>query len=341
MNKKKNPELEVDLRKMLFLSSREVRSLLRINDAIKAVEDAFRAHGEGKTKIAPVVTLKVEKYNGELDIKSGLIESLEVIGVKAVCGFYDNPQKYNIPSNIGIMVLISIKTGVPLAVLDGTHITAIRTGAAGAVAAKYLARKNSQSVGIIGCGAQGRMQLLGLNDIFEIKEVKVFDKIESQMEKYAEEMSSKLNLNVKAVSTPKDASKNVDILVTATQSTTPIVMSDWISEGVHINAIGADTPEKQELDPKIFKKARVVVDSIDQCRRLGDIRFAILKGIINESDIYGELGQIVCGKKSGRDNDNEITVFKATGLAIQDVATSCMVYERAIQGKLGTYLDLL
>lgn len=310
-----------------------------MKDAIKAVEDAFKAYGEGKTKMPPVVTFKVEKFHGEMDVKSGYIETIDAAGVKVAGGFWDNPRKYNLPSVIGTFILSSAETGAPLAVMDATYLTAVRTGAAGAVGAKYLARKDSEIIGIIGAGAQGRMQLLGLNELFKIKKVRGYDKFKDAREKYAAEMSEKLGLNVIAVDSAEEAVRDADIIVAATPSTTPIVMDDSIEQGMHINAIGADAPGKNELDPKIFKRTKIVVDRIEQAIRIGDIQTAFSLGIITKADIYAEIGELVTGRKKGRETDDEITVFDSSGLAIQDIATAYTVYKRAQQKKMGTLMD--
>lgn len=325
---------------VLILSQDEVRSCLPMRDAIKAVKEAYMAFAEGRVKMTPVVHLGVEKYRGEVDIKSGCVEDFGLIGTKIASGFYDNP-KIGLPSSMAVIILMDLKTSVPLAMMDGTYITAVRTGAAGAVAASVLARKDSKTVGVIGAGMQGRMQVLALNEIFLIEKVKVYSRTEGNREKYASEMSEKLGINVQAVGDARKAVINADIVVTATPSKKAIVMDEWIHDGVHINAIGADAPGKQELDPRIMRRAKIVVDSLNQCRVIGEIQHALSQGLIEESDIHAEIGGILIGKKKGRETDDEITLFDSTGLAAQDIAAANIVYQLAKKRKMGKIVELL
>lgn len=311
-----------------------------MKDAIKAVKEAYLAFAEGRVEMPPVVHLGVEKYRGEVDIKSGYVEDFGLIGTKIASGFYDNP-KIGLPSGIAVIILMDLKTSVPLAMMDGTYITAVRTGAAGAVAANVLARKNSKTVGVIGAGMQGRMQVLALNEIFAIEKVKVYSRTESSRGKYASEMGGRLGIDVQAVDNARKAVTDADIVVTATPSKKAIVMEEWVQDGVHINAIGADAPGKQELDPRIMRRAKIVVDSLNQCRVIGEIQHALSQRLIKESNIHAEIGEILIGKKKGRETDDEITLFDSTGLAAQDIAAANIVYQLAKKRKMGKIVKLL
>lgn len=311
-----------------------------MKDAIEAVKQAYMAFANGRVQLAPVVHLNVQRYNGEVDIKSGYVEDFGLIGTKIASGFYDNP-KLGLPSTVAVIVLMDLKTSVPLAILDGTYITAVRTGAAGAVAASVLARKDSTKVGVIGAGSQGRMQVLALNEIFHLSRVTVFDNVESSRIRYASEMSNRLGIEVRAVDNPRDAVLDADIVATVTPSRQPIVMDQYVTEGMHINAIGADAPGKQELDPKIMTRAKIVVDSLAQCRVIGEIQHALSMGLINEGNIHAEIGEILNGTKSGRENANEITLFDSTGLAAQDIAAANVVYRIAKERNMGVKVKIL
>lgn len=312
-----------------------------MSDAIKAVETAYKAFAEGRVQMPPVQHLHIEKYRGEVDIKPGFVEDFSLIGTKIASGYYDNP-KLGLPSGVAVIVLMDLETSLPLAVLDGTYITAVRTGAAGAVAASVLARKESKRVGMIGSGTQGRMQVLGLNELFSLEQVKVWDIDENGREKYAVEMRERLGIDVQAVDTVKSAVNDADIVVTATPSRKTLVMSEWIQEGVHINAIGADGPGKQEWDPKIMKRVtKIIVDSLSQCRVIGEIQHALSQGLIQENDVHAEIGEVLLGKKTGRETDEEITLFDSTGLSAQDIAASHIVYTLAKQKGLGQRVNLL
>jgi alanine dehydrogenase len=230
---------------------------------------------------------------------------------------------------------------MPLAIMDGTHITAYRTGAAGAVAADVLARKDSQKVGIVGAGTQGRMQLLALKEVFDIQDVRIWDIDRRIANRYQKQMTKELSIDIHVVDTPEAVAPDADILVTVTPSRKALVNIDSIREGMHINAIGADGPGKQELDPQIMTRAsKIVVDSFEQCRKIGEIQHALGQGLIDESNIHAEIGEIINGNKSGRETDDEITLFDSTGLSAQDIAASKIVYEAAKKKGLGKRINL-
>jgi alanine dehydrogenase len=325
---------------VLILSEKEARSCLPMKDAIDAVRQAFRAFAEGRVAMPPVVHLGVEKYNGEVDIKTGYVEDFQLISTKIASGFYDNP-KIGLPSGVAVIVLMDLKTSLPLAIMDGTYLTAVRTGAAGGVAASVLARKNSKTVGVIGAGTQGREQVLALRELFAIEKVKVWSRTATNAEKYSSEMSKILGTTVQAATSPREAVADTDIIVTATPARKAILMDEWVKPGVHINAMGADGPGKQELDPKIMKRAKIVVDSLKQCRIIGEIQHALSQGLIKEGDIHAEIGEILIGKKVGREFDDEITVFDSTGMAAQDIAAANIVYRLARKTGIGKSVTLL
>ncbi len=327
--------------KIIILSQNEVKSCLPMSEAIRAVREAYIAFAKGRVKMPPVMHLDVSQYNGEVDIKSGYIEDLGLIGTKIASGFYDN-YKLGLPPGIAIIILMDLKTSMPVAIMDGTYVTAYRTGAAGAVAAKVLARKDSEIIGVVGAGTQARMQILALQEVFSLKKVKVWDINTTERDKYVEEMSEQLKIAIEPAEDIKNAVTETDIIVTVTPSRKALVMKEWIQEGVHINAIGADGPGKQELDPFIVKRAdKVVVDSLNQCRIIGEIQHALADGLITEDDVYAEIGEILIGEKIGRETSEEITLFDATGLAVQDIAAANIVYKQAKEKGIGRVVSLL
>jgi alanine dehydrogenase len=324
----------------IILTQSEVQTCLSMREAIKAVREAYSAFANGRVQMPSVQHLDVQQFNGEVDIKSGFVEDFGLMGTKIASGFYEN-QKKGLPPGIAVIVLLDLETSMPLAIMDGTHITAYRTGAAGAVAASVLARKDSQKVGIVGAGTQGRMQLLALKELFDIRDVKVWDVDEAAAKRYRNQMTNELSINIDIVKDPDDVVPDVDILVTATPSRKALVSVKSIQAGLHINAIGADGPGKQELDPKIMTHAsKIVVDSLEQCRKIGEIQHALNQGLIDEKKIYAEIGEIIIGSKSGREKDDEITLFDSTGLSAQDIAAAKMVYETAKQKGLGMRINL-
>jgi ornithine cyclodeaminase/alanine dehydrogenase len=326
---------------VLILSQEEVQSYLPMDKTIEAVREAYIAFAKGRVELAPVAHLDIKQYNGEVDIKSGFVEDFGLIGTKIASGYYDN-HKLGLPPGVAVIVLMDMKTSMPVAIMDGTYITAYRTGAAGAVAASVLARKDSKRVGVVGTGTQGRMQIHALREIFELEEIRAWDIDESVAKRYSKEMSEQLGIQVTPSTDLKEVVSGADIVVSVTPSRKPLVKLDWIEEGMHINAIGADGPGKQELEPSIVAKAdKVVVDSLSQCRRIGEIQHALAQGLISEDSIHAEIGQILIGDKVGRESEKEITLFDSTGLAAQDIAAAHVVYQEAKEKGLGISTKLL
>ncbi|HID26369.1 MAG TPA: alanine dehydrogenase [Methanosarcinales archaeon] len=323
---------------ILFLNRDEVKKVLTMQDCLKVVEDAFKFHAKKKVQMPPKLYLYFYKHNGDLRTMPAYLEYLDIAGVKIVNVHPDNPKK-GLPSVMALMVLNSTETGAPLAVMDGTYITDIRTGAGGGIAVKYLARTDSKVIGIVGSGQQAKTQLLAIKEILDIERVMITSRTMKKCEQFKEELEPVVGCDI----IPKESVESVcrcDILVTTTPVRSPIVKNEWISEVVHINAIGADAKGKQELDPKLLKRAKIVVDDIAQASHSGEINVPLSNGIISLQDIYGELGEIIAGIKKGREKDNEITIFDSTGLAVQDVATANLVYKKAIKIDLGRWLKL-
>jgi len=208
-------------------------------------------------------------------------------------------------------------------------------GAAGEISAKYLARPDSKKLGIIGAGRQAYTQLMAIKSILDIEEVGVYCRTASTREKFAKKASREYGIDVIPTSTAEEAVKDKNIIVTATPSIKPIIRSEWIPPGVHICAIGADAPGKQELDPRILIKGRVFVDSWKQASHSGEINVPLKEGILSEDDIIGTLGQVIIGEIPGRTKNDEITIFDSTGLSIQDMATASLIYRRASKEKRG------
>lgn len=327
--------------KVRTISGAQVEELISMSETIEAVEKAFQSKGSGRVQMPPKSYIYFNKYQGDFRTMPAYLEDLDIAGTKVVNAHPRNPHEHDLPTVMATIMLLNPKNGVPLAVMDGTLITRLRTGAAGSIAAKYLAREDSSRIAMIGAGAQARTQLLALNQIFEIEEVKVQDIVQENAEKYAAELGQKLDLDISVVDTTKEAVRGADIIVTVTPRRSPILSNEWITEGMHINAIGADAPEKQELNPDILKRARIIVDDREQASHSGEISRAISQGKLTRNDIYGELGEIIAGKKEGRMSDEDITVFDSTGLAIQDVATAWKVYQKAEGKDIGNKMDFL
>ncbi|MFA4955545.1 MAG: alanine dehydrogenase [Candidatus Methanoperedens sp.] len=321
---------------ILWLNRKEVEKLLDMKGTLKVVEEAFRQHGLKKVQMPSKLYLYFKNHNGDLRTMPAYLEEQDITGVKIVNVHPDNPKK-GLPTVMALVILNSTETGAPLAIMDGTYLTDMRTGAAGGVAVKHLARRNSKTVGFVGTGNQARTQLLAINEIIDIHEIKATSTSEKQTLAFKDDMEIEIECEITAKKTIKEVC-DCDILVTTTPSRGPIVMDEWILEGTHINAIGADAPGKEELDPRILKRARVVVDDISQASHSGEINVPLSMGLISENDIFCELGEIIMGKKKARTRDSDITVFDSTGLAIQDVATANMVYLKALKENMGITL---
>jgi alanine dehydrogenase len=322
----------------ILLKQSDVKNIISMKEIIKALESGFKAHAQNQLQMPPKEYLFFSE--GDLRIMPCYVESSEKAGVKIVNVHPQNPLKKNLPTVMALIELVDPETGIPLAMIDGTWITDMRTGASAGVATKYLAKDDSKVVGIIGAGKQACTQLEALNSVMEIEEAKIFCRTCSSRSNFAKIASEKYGIDAKAVETPKDAVLNVDVLVTTTPSRKPLIEEDWVSPGTHINAMGADAPGKEELDNNLLKKSKIIIDSWEQASHSGEINIPVSQGLITQDDIYATLGEIVAGKKEGREGD-EITIFDSTGLAVQDIVTAWEIYSRAIEKGLGQKIDFL
>lgn len=308
----------------LILTEEEVEKLITMDEAIDSVEKAFELYALGKAEMPPKVYLEFEKG----DLRAMPAHLMGYAGIKWVNSHPGNPEK-GLPTVMALMILNDPETGFPLAVMDATFLTSLRTGAAGGVAAKYLARRDSEVVGFVGCGKQAYYQFEAIRRLFDIKKVRGYDIREGAATRFVEHCR-RAGVDAEVAELPKTCS--CDILVTTTPSKKPVVKAEWVNEGTHINAIGADAAGKQELEVEILLRAKVVVDDVEQAVHGGEINVAISQGYMRPENIHATLGEIVAGIKPGRENDAEITVFDSTGLAIQDIAVGKVVFENAKGG---------
>jgi alanine dehydrogenase len=328
----------VTSKEILLLTPREVRILLSLDTCIVAVEHAFRLYGEGKA--APPGVLGMHTRGGGFHIKAGLLPlSRHYFAAKVNGNFPGNPAASGLPTIQGVIVLCDAGDGRPLAVMDSIEITALRTAAATAVAAKYLSTRDSQVITICGCGKQGRMQLRALARVRELRRVFAYDIKEDQATRFAQELTDELAISVTAVTDLASAARQSHICVTCTTSQEPLLGISDVAPGSFIAAVGADNPEKQELHPELLAKAKIVVDLIEQCASMGDLHHAIEAGVVAQADVHGELGEVVAGKKPGRTSSEEIIIFDSTGMALQDVAAAAVAYENAERQGCGVRLN--
>ncbi|MFO7966873.1 MAG: alanine dehydrogenase [Archaeoglobaceae archaeon] len=321
---------------ILWVNGQEVESILLMEEVVENVETAFRYHGLGQVEMPSKLYLYFKEHNGDLRVMPTYIPHLEQAGVKIVNVHPDNQPK-GLPTVMGTYVLNDPSTGAPLAVMNATYLTDMRTGAAGGIATKYLARKDSRVLGLIGSGRQAVTQLLAASEVIDLERVLVSSRSFQHCEKFKKNMEEHIEADIEICKTPEEACR-ADIVTTTTPVREPVISDQWIEEGTHINAIGADAPFKQELDSEILKRAKLVVDSWEQASHSGEINVPLSRNEISRDNIYAELGEIVAGKKPGRESDEEITVFDSTGLAIQDVVTASLVYKKAIDRSMGTKL---
>jgi alanine dehydrogenase len=300
------------------------------------VEQAYRMHGERRFYMDPKGHIVLDKYPGEWEAMPSYIEEPEAAACKWVSIRERNREKYDLPTVFSILIYTHPETGFPLAICDGSYHTVMRTGAAAAVSAKWLARKNSKKLAIVGAGHMAEGVLATCNEVFAWQDVRVWSRSGKTLELFVQAQQPKYkNFQIRPTTNIEEAVRGADVLVTVTPARGAIVKNEWISEGTHIAALGADKGGDQELDPKILQRARIFVDDIRQCRTDGEINIPLAQGLLREQDIVGEIGEVIIGKKTGRTSDQDITVFDSTGIALQDSATIPLEYERAVAAGVG------
>lgn len=302
-----------------------------MSDVINVVEEAFRIWGEGLGRMPAKTYLSLEQ--GDFRAMPAALPGSA--GVKWV-NVHPKNSTHGLPSVMATLIYNDPETGYPLAIMDATEITAYRTGAAAAIASKYLAQKNSNTIGIIGAGYQAYTQILAHIELFNILSINVFDISAAAVDKLA---SSLPQLPIKYRSVQEAVAS--DIVCTLTPSRNPIIKKEWIEPGTHINAIGADAPGKQELDPLILKEALVIVDDLEQASHSGEINVPIQKGVYDISDVYGTLAEVIAGKRDGRTDNSAITIFDSTGIAVEDIAVAKLLFEKAINAGGYPSMDLM
>jgi len=324
----------------LVLTASEVMQVLNMDLALAAAQEAFQAYGEGRVNMPPKSYLQLAKGDFRAMYGEIFLPEAHICGLKWVNVHPGNPAK-GLLTVMAKIILNNPETGLEFADLDGTQVTDFRTGAAGGVAAKYLARPEASRLGLIGAGAQARTQLAAVLKVRSIREVVVFDRHLAHAQAFADHIAATYGVAARAVAKAADAVRDLDIITTTTPSEQPLVFRDWVSPGTHINAIGADAAGKEELDPAILQAAKIVVDDWAQASHSGEINVPLAQGKLKPEQVYGSLGEIVAGRKPGRTNPEEITVFDSTGLIIQDLALGYAVYLRAKERSLGEEKDFL
>ncbi|MBI1884280.1 MAG: ornithine cyclodeaminase family protein [Chlamydiae bacterium] len=319
----------------LLLTSQVLQSLVHERDALEAMKDAF---GARVTRMPSKLYLDLPSFHGDFRAMPGYIQDLEVCGLKWVNSHPDNLQKKEFPAVMGILILNDPSTGFPLAILDGTFITRMRTGAAGALASQYLARSDSKILALVGCGVQAEAQMKAHLPLFQFSEIRVWGLEKKMAQTFLEKMKPVFS-SILVCDSAQSCVEGADIICTTTPSRKPLIEFSWLKKGCHINAMGADAPGKQELHPMILKKSVLVIDEEDQCLHGGEMNVGYAQGVLEKSDIDATLGEIVLGSKKGRTTSEEITVFDSTGLAVQDLVLGKRAYEKALKEGLGQWVS--
>ncbi|MFQ5952084.1 MAG: alanine dehydrogenase [Candidatus Omnitrophota bacterium] len=325
-------------RRTLILDGRTIKKLITMKEAIRTAEKGFKFYGQGKVQMPPKVYIHLDKYCGDFRAMPAHVDGFKMSGIKWVNVHLENKKK-GLPTVMAIMILSNPATGFPLCVMNATYATALRTGAAGGIAAKYLARRGSKKVALVGCGVQARAQLAALNEVLNVKEISVWGCRAAEIRKFIRGIEKKKKCKVKFARTIEECVRGSDVIVTTTPSRKPLVKLEWVKEGAHINAIGADARGKQELDPRILKKGKVVVDAWEQASHSGEINVPLKKKQLSKKDVCANIGEIVAGKKKGRRKKEDITIFDSTGLAVQDIAIADLVYRKARRLNKGKFIE--
>ncbi len=323
-----------------ILNEGEIRGVVTAADAVRVVEQAFAALAKGEARLPDPLHLDIPDAEGEVHLKGAHLAGAPYFVFKVASGFWRNPEK-GLPTGSGLMLAFDGTTGFPAALLlDNGFLTEVRTGAAGAVAAKYLARRAPETVAVIGAGRQARHQLRALAVVRELRRARIWSRTRPRAESCAREMSAELGVEAEPASTVEAAVREADVVITVTPSREPLVRADWLAEGTHITAVGSDGPDKQELHVEVLARAdRVVADRLSQCLRLGEIHHAVAAGVLREEDVAGELGDLVIGRIPGRTSPEQITVADLTGVGVQDAAIAAWALERAAALDLGRSLE--
>ena len=323
-------------RKTLILSRTDMMGLLTPAEYVACVEQAYRMHGEGRFFMEPKGHIVLDRYPGEWEAMPSYIEEPEAAACKWVSIRERNRERFDLPTVFSILIYTHPETGFPLAICDGSYHTVMRTGAAAAVSAKWMARPDSKTLAIVGAGHMAEGTLETCNEVFRWDEVRVWSRSQPTLDHFVAAQQQKYDrFEIRPSTDLEQVVRGADVVVTVTPARGPIVMDEWIAPGTHIAAVGADKAGDQELDPKILQRARIFVDDIRQCRTDGEINVPLSEGLITEAGVAGEIGEVVTGRKPGRTSAEEVTVFDSTGIALQDSATVPLEYERAVAAGVG------
>lgn len=325
---------------MLVLSEEQVRSLIGIEELISALEQAHIQYSTGKAVMPVRLVVPLPQIQGRITSMPGYLSEDKALGMKVVTYFQNNP-KQNLPAILASVMLFSAATGKIIAIMDGGYITAIRTACASAMATRALANPETPVLGILGAGVQARAHIQALCRVRKLKQIKLYSPSGMSAANIKRELAPTAGLAIDVVKSAEEAVRNSDLVVTATTAQQPILTSQWLKPGAHINAVGSHRPDSREIDCATVALSKVVVDSCEAIMaECGDILLAIKEKSITEHHIHAEIGEVLAGTKPGRNRASEVTLYKSVGIAIQDVATAQLVYRKALELKVGTNVEV-
>jgi alanine dehydrogenase len=325
---------------MLVLSEQQVRSLIDIEELIAALEQAHIQYSTGKAVMPVRLVLPLPQIQGRITSMPGYLTEDKALGMKVVTYFQNNP-KQNLPAILATVMLFSAVTGKMIAVMDGGYVTAIRTACASAMATRALANPEAPVLGILGAGVQTRAHIQALCRVRKLNQIKLYSPSGTSATNLKGELETAVGVAIDVANSAEEAVRNSDLVVTATTAQQPILESEWLKPGAHINAVGSHRPDSREIDGSTVARSKLVVDSREAIMaECGDILLAIKEKGITESHIHAEIGEVLAGTKSGRSDSDEVTLYKSVGIAIQDVATAQLVYRKAARENVGTRVEI-
>lgn len=319
----------------------ELRQCVTLDEAlVDVVAEAFSALARNEAVMPPILSMDISERNAEVDIKTAFMRGFDSFAIKVSSGFFDNP-KQGLPSLSGLMVVLDAETGQPSALLlDNGYLTDVRTAAAGAVAARLLARADAADAGVLGAGLQARLQMHALALVRPLRTIRIWARRAQQAQACATDLREALGVEVEVMDSAEAVVRESQVVVTTTPSGEPLIKADWLHPGLHITAMGSDAPGKNELEPRILVQAdRVVVDRRSQSVRQGEMRAAIEQGAISEDEAVDELGELTAGQKPGREDDTAVTVADLTGTGVQDTAIANYALHRAGERGMGATIE--
>lgn len=325
---------------MLVLSEKEIQKLLDVEELIQALEQAHIQFSAGKAVMPVRQVIPLPQIKGRITSMPAYLSEDKALGMKVVTYFQENP-KQDLPAILATISLYSTETGKIVAIMDGSYITAIRTASASAMATKVLANPETSVLGILGAGVQARTHIQALCKIRRIGKIKIYSPSGKSGLRVKEELEMEVGVKIEAVGNAEEAVREADLLVTVTTAKEPILKAEWLKPGAHINAVGSHRPDLREIDGATMKRARVFVDSREAIMaECGDVLLAVKEGAISGNHISAEIGEVLAGKKAGRSSAGEITLYKSVGIAIQDVAAAQLIYQKAIERKVGVKVEI-